>query len=387
MNGAEVSLYLLLKNIDRTQIQPVVILPSSGPLKDRLRALGIDVHEVRVPWWVRMESDGQSLFERFKREVRTVRQLCQIIRQEGIQIVYTNSLVVCSGAISAFIRRRPHIWHVREILKDHPVLKSVLPVKALLKLVLAMSKKVVANSNATKQQFDRVKPRRDKIKVIYNSVEIAEASESNTQAALRTVEVGDWSAAIVGSITKHKGQDVAIRAIAIAKKLIPNIRLMLIGDGTNGYIRHLEQLIQDLGLVKNVSFEGFCDDVAGILAQCRILICPSLIEPFGRTAIEAMSVGIPVIASDTGGLREIVREGVTGHLVPPGDYMGIAEKICELYRNPERVRKMGESGRRTAKENFSAERLTRNIVALINDVAHSPQAMNRPVDTGGVGTH
>jgi glycosyltransferase involved in cell wall biosynthesis len=366
MQGAEKSLLLLLKNIDRKYIEPIVVFPESGPLKEKISSLNIKTYKVRYPWWVLAKTDIASLVHRVTTEIKALSRLCQIIRQEKIDIVYTNTIVIFCGAIAASISRKPHIWHIREILNGNPALHSLIPHKALFKLILKLSQKVITNSNATKRQFQAL-DQHNKVQVVYNAIDLESSGNSSFFINIEAVKEEDWLVTTVGSIEENKAQDIAIHAVKIAAKTIPNIKLILIGDGDKEYLNYLKKIISELDVSANVIFTGYRDDIMRIISHCKVLLAPSLVESFGCTAVEAMAAGIPVIASNIGGLKEIIKDNVTGYLITPRAYLEIAEKLIDLYHHPDKARKMGQAGQKVAAKKFSIERYTQDMEKVIRD--------------------
>ncbi len=136
--------------------------------------------------------------------------------------------------------------------------------------------------------------------------------------------------AYIGRLETYKNIDVMLRA---AKQLVPRfpeLELLVIGRGSER--ASLEALAQNLGLAKRTRFTGFIDDVErdALLAETRVCICPSEKEGWGLTVIESNALGTPVVASDVDGLRDSVRDGQTGFLVPSGDVSAFAERIATL---------------------------------------------------------
>jgi len=129
-----------------------------------------------------------------------------------------------------------------------------------------------------------------------------------------------------------------------------NARLVLIGDGPDVTAVRCEA--ERLGVLDRVFFIGVVDHIASLLAAADLFLLPSSTESFGLAALEAMASGVPVIASNVGGLPEVVEDGVTGHLVPVGDVERMAARAIEILSNPQTRRVMGEAGRRRATECF-----------------------------------
>lgn len=369
MVGAERSLLLLLKNMDRDCFDPIVILPASGPLKEEIKYLNIKTYEVKSPWWV---SGGKRnviwTILRFGyniiQEVITLDRLYKIIKRGKIDVIYTNTIVNFSGAIISCIAQKPHIWHIREILPGNPDLNFFLSHRICFKFISKLSNIIVTNSYATAEQFQGIKSN-NCIRVIYNAVNLNEFKNIPPFPNINRVKTTDYLVAVIGSLQKRKAQDDAIKAVKIAKETIPNIKLLIIGEGGKEFKNYLKNLTLKLGISDNIIFTGYRDDVTSILCHCKLLLVPSWNEPFGRVVIEAFAAGIPVIGTNSGGVKEIIKDGVTGYLVPPKNPVKIAEKLIYLFNHPELAKEMGNIGKETVRGKFNAQCYTRNIEKII----------------------
>src|SRR5262249_581198 len=124
----------------------------------------------------------------------------------------------------------------------------------------------------------------------------------------------------------------------------------------SGYLESLRQRTAELGLSDRVVFLGTRDDIPEVLAALDVLVhCPTAPEPFGRVLAEAMAVGCPVVAACCGGIPEVVDDGVTGLLVPPGDVMGFVSAIIPFLKQPALRKRFGQAGCRRAKALFGVE--------------------------------
>ncbi len=364
--GAETSLFVLLKHLNRNLFEPIVVLPSPGPLKKKIQCLHIKTYEVQSPWWVRLPDDiNISMFGYcLLKEISAVFQLCRVVRLEQVDVIYTNSIINLSGAIASLLIRKPHIWHIREIIPGNPDLRFFFPYKTLFWLISKLSNVIIANSSATGGQF-RATAAIEKVRVVYNAVDFEQFKNCTSFPDIKGVAPEDWLVAVVGSLQKRKAQDDAIRATKIARENIPSIKLLLVGDGDSKYKDYLERMVLESGLTGNVIFLGYRDDVPQILSHCNVLLMPSWEEPFGRSTIEAMAAGIPVIGADSGGTRELVQHGMTGYLVPPRNPDEIAKKLTDLYFHPKVAQRFGEHAKRVVKERYSPQIYAENIEGLI----------------------
>jgi glycosyltransferase involved in cell wall biosynthesis len=166
----------------------------------------------------------------------------------------------------------------------------------------------------------------------------------------------------VGRLIPVKGHLVLLRALAQARARVPELVLELAGQGPLGPA--LKSYARELGLTDAVRFLGFVTPVQTAIEGASVVVVPSLGEGFGMVALEAMERARPVIASAVGGLPEIVADGETGIVVPPGDAEALADAMVALASDLPRAAAMGEAGRRRAIESFTEDRSTSGIEAL-----------------------
>jgi len=154
------------------------------------------------------------------------------------------------------------------------------------------------------------------------------------------------------------GPDILLRALAQVKEVVPEITLSIAGEG--GLTQRLKQMTSELNLGENVRFVGFVPnpEVYTFLRQHHIMVMPSVMdsESFGVAALEASACGRPVIASNVGGVPEVVLDGTTGILVPPKDPDKLAKAIIKLAQDVEVREKMGRAGYEFVKQRYSWER-------------------------------
>ncbi len=158
---------------------------------------------------------------------------------------------------------------------------------------------------------------------------------------------------MAGRLTIEKGFDTAIRAFSLLKGM--EVQLLIVGDGEARPF--LEGLVDELYLRDSVRFEGAVpkEEIYHRINRASAVLVPSYFESFGLIALEAMQMDRPVIASDVGGLKEIILPGKTGLLVPPHDCSALAHAIRFFLEEPERAVKMGKEGRKRACEMFTIQ--------------------------------
>lgn len=372
MAGAERSLLLLLSNIDRNRFEPIVLFPDLGPLKELVESFNIQTHIVHYVWWARVDNikipfkNIRGFRFYLKKEILAIKKIIKIIKKEKIDIVYTNTSVITIGAVAAYITKKPHIWHIREIIPDNPDLKYFLPNKILLNFIVKYSNIVIANSKFTAYQFSNIKNYNKKIRIVYNAVKFDSQNVQNNNSIISDkVSQNDWLVSVIGTLLKAKSQEDAIYAINIAKQKIPNIKLLVVGGGDNKYKDYLQNIVTSLKLDNRVLFLGFRNDVSLIIKKSNVILTTSLMEPFGNVTLEAMQYGVPIIGVNTGGTKEIITDGIDGFLVSPHSPEMIAEKLILLYENPEIANKLALAGKKTIAQKFNLYNYIQAIEKII----------------------
>lgn len=230
--------------------------------------------------------------------------------------------------------------------------------------------KVICCSNYMQQEIIRLfKQPPGKVYAIPNGVEIKNivtGLEDNGQK-----NNGDRTIAFLGRLVPEKGIQVLIGALPLILKKAGPVSLAIAGKGP--YQLELEQLAYRLGVADRVNFIGFVDDEGRnrLLGGATVAVFPSLYEPFGIVALEAMAAGVPVVVSDTGGLGDIIEHGMDGYITPPGDEHMLAHYVAELLNNPELARHFARRARRNVVEKYN----WRQIAVATREVY--TQAQNR----------
>ena len=166
----------------------------------------------------------------------------------------------------------------------------------------------------------------------------------------------------VGRLIPIKGHIVLLRAFAQARRQVPSLRLDIAGRGP--LEPALRALSKELGIQDGVRFLGYVAPIQRAIEDAAAVVVPSMGEGFGMVALEAMERARPVIAAEIGGLGELVEDGVTGYLVPPGEAEPLADAIVAVASDLPRAAELGEAGRRRALEEFLQDRCTDRTEAL-----------------------
>ena len=217
----------------------------------------------------------------------------------------------------------------------------------------------------------------NRIKVIHRGVDLTRFSAATVTAQRVISLANEWRITegypvvmLPGRLTRWKGQTVFIDAIARLNRR--DIRCLLVGgdQGRHGYRRELEELVKRYDLGEIVRIVDSCRDMPAAYMLTDVVVSASTDpEAFGRIAIEAQSLGRPIVASDHGGAKETVIEGETGWLVPPGDASALADAIEQaLELTPEARAQLAEKAVQNVRDHFSTERMCRETLEVYDQI-------------------
>ena len=339
------------------------MLPDRGDLAGDLEAAGVEVmiRELSVVRREMMTPAGLAAVGSLA--ARTTVDLRRLILGREIALVHSNTSVVLSGSLAAGAARVPHIWHVREIYSRFgqawPAYRVVLETAAALPCV----------SRATAAPFGG----RGRVRVIPDGLAVDARRAESHQARIRLGLPADAPViAVLGRISDWKGQDVLVRALAAPPLQERGAVGLIAGDvwpGAESRGEAVRKLADDLGVSDRVVFAGFRDDVDNVYGAADIVAIPSTQpDPLPGSAVEAAAAGCAVIAAAHGGLPEIIRDGVTGRLVTPGDANALARTAAELIDDPPLRAQYGAAAAEDARARFSAEKLLDSIQRLYDEV-------------------
>jgi glycosyltransferase involved in cell wall biosynthesis len=379
LGGGEIALFNLLLHLDKSKVEPVVVLGAEGPLSNAL-APNFETHVIRLPTRVR-EAKKDSLGVRSVFRFREIISLLQyiltlrsFIRTHNIQLVHANSLKSdIMGGIAARLCFCPVVWHVRDRIETEYLPLTVVWVFRLLAKVIP--RYIVVNSRSTLRSLNLPKSSRGVAVpsrvVVHDGTALPEAPR-NTKQVNRYPQVG-----LVGRISPWKGQHIFVQAAAKVHRYFPEARFIIIGSvlfGEHEYESRVHNLSETLGIADIIEFAGFRRDVAIRIAELDIVVHASTIgEPFGQVIIEGMAAGKPIVATDGGGVPEIVVNGETGLLVPMSDSDAMAEAICRLLANPKLAIRLGQSGRQRVCDHFTIQLTARKIEQVYDTITQGRQ--------------
>lgn len=344
-----------------------LVASQGGRLEDELEALGGEL--------VRLPVATKNPFVAW----RNVARLAQVIRREGVQIVHARSRAPALSAKAACDRTGAHF-----VTTYHGTYKAKSGLKRWYNAFMAKGERVIANSEFIRDHISREHPfAARRVTVIPRGVDldrfdtaVVDKDRIAALAASWGIDPDDRVVLLPGRLTGWKGQREAIRAFARLKAdgaALPVLILAGDAQGRTAYVEELEALIGEGDLTGQVRMVGHCSDMPAAFALSRLVLTPS-IEPeaFGRTAAEAGAMGLPVIAADHGGAREVVVDGETGWRVTPGDAGALADAIAAaLALDADALDNLAERAKARIRERFSARQLQASTLRVYNEVLQS----------------
>lgn len=223
----------------------------------------------------------------------------------------------------------------------------------------------IAVSRALAEQLLRWGIARENITVIHNGIDAGPFTEAASERRPgQRILVGT-----VARLAPQKGLPVFLRAAARLAERHPEIHFTVAGEGPER--EALELLSRKLKLSGRVSFPGYQADLPRLMAHMDLFVLPSLSEGLSITLLEALASGLPVVASRCGGIPEIIEDGVTGLLVPPGNEEALAQAVDKLVRDREMAGRLAETGREQVRRSFSLQTMLRHTAAVYRQMGCS----------------
>lgn len=371
LHGAERVLLLHMENINRERFNPFVVLPTDGPLRDRLNEIDIPTYIVPMKPWICPSglSEERFIFSLATHLKDNISVLINIIKEKKIDIVQTNTSTIIDGAIASALTSTSHIWHIHEILRDSPSFKDTLKLEVVYDAISSLSSRVVSVSRAVDSQFKNIPL--GKRCVIYNGIDMEKYAGGASSGIREELDLKRDVPLVfsVGSIIETKGYRYLVEAIPGVISRCGVVHFIIVGAAIDGALYgEIRSSIEKMGIGKYVSFMGCRNDIPKILRDADLFIMPSVREAFPLSLLEAMASGKPVVATRCGGPEEMVVEGETGYLVSPRSADAIEDTIVKMLKDRERARYMGENGRRRVRESFGLDTFIKRWEELHKDV-------------------
>ncbi len=395
VGGSINSLYLLVRGLDRTRFEPVVLLAEGSPSVERFARLGVQV--ITRPWAYRRPSFsayGQAPQKANRRRRRSygpefgkgrviwyakgllamlkrATDFAAILRQVQPSLVHLNNVVQANRGeiIGCDLAGVPSLCHVRSFER----------LTGLDRWLASRVARYIFVSQAMARWFVGLELKALAWDVVYNGVDTEEFRPMPEAREAVREELGlpaeAQVVAIVGRLVPWKGHEMFVDALERLGSEYPSLWGLVVGhDGGpfEGFVRYLRAKVESGGMRGRVVFAGHRSDVNRVLAGVDVLVHASVEpEPFGRVIVEGMAAGVPVVASAVGAVPELVEDGRTGLLYPPGDDEGLAQALERVITTPELGERLIRNGRREVEMRFRSELYVAGVEAVYEGIARN----------------
>ncbi len=312
-------------------------------------------------------------------------RLCRILWTRDVDIIHTHSskagvLGRLAGRLcsNARIVHTPHCFAFLQ-QPDAGSLRKAFFVACERALGLCTDRLVAVSSEERDAAVrNRIAPR-ERIALLHNGVaEAPPADRVRAERTLRDLGIGRGTRLIgtVGLLNRAKGTAHLLEALRRVLEQFPDLYCLIIGHGE--LEGELKEHARRAGVASRVVFAGHIEPCADLVAALDVFVLPSLWEGMPYAVLEAMALGVPVVASRVGGCPEVIEDGETGLLVEPGDARGLSQAILALLRDPAERARLGRQGRERVRERFGLERMIAGLESLYQELADAPRAARAP---------
>lgn len=355
LGGAENAMFMLLESVDRGEWRPTLLLddaPGVEPLAERAAALGVPVRRV-APLPLGLTG------------ARRVPALARLLRRERPAVFHAHmsSPVACKWALAAAVLARvPAVLGTVQVGEYEPPDHSAYwQLRALARGVgryLAVSRAIAG------ELVERLDWPAEKIEVVYNAVDAERAAVAAPPGLREELGGGEGRPLVLTPARLHaqKGHATLLEAAA----QVPDAVFVLAGDGPER--EPLEALAQRLGVADRVRFLGRREDVPELLAACDLFALPSLYEGSSLAVLEAMAAGIPIVSSAIGGTDELMEDGRSGLLVPPGDAEALAAALRRALGEPVLREEMAARARERVENGLRREQMASRVTDVYREL-------------------
>ena len=367
--GSTISLMRRIENLDSSKFRITVVVPEDGPMIEKYEKVGAKVEIVSMVILLRLESLGKIL-KYISGFLPSVLRLYRLIKRLKVDLVHSNDSIILVGGIAAKLAGIPSITQIRDDISNPAQI-----VRLRNFVINYFSDRILAVANPILDNFIDFGGDRSKSQVIHNGVDIKIFRPEGKDLNLKDEFFIPKKSKVVTHIARidpNKGQDCIIDAATAVLNQVPSTYFLLVGDNNfdkfKWYKKKVIQSINERGLGDKIIFAGKKDNIEKIINISDVVILPSAYEALPGVVCEASACGKPVIASNVGGIPEMVIDGKTGYLIPPHDVQALSSSLVSILTNEECAKKMGLEGRKYMEEKFNIVHLTQKLEIFYKDL-------------------
>ena len=368
--GGSKILAIAVKILAEGKHRPIVVLSETGYLVDELQRMNIEVKIIRLGILRRKYLSISGILNRISVTRNAWKALNNLIDENKIDLIYSNTTGVFIGAFLAKRRKIKHIWHVHEIITSPMIFTKVMAF-----LLERYSDNIIVVSDSVKVHWAKYVKKKP-ITRIYNGIDTSLYGQE--EGFLRD-ELGlsktDILIGMIGRVNHWKGQDYFLDIAKIILQTKPDTKFIIAGDafpGNEFFVEKLMIRINEEKLSNAVYYLGYRTDIPNILNAIDLFVLPSILpDPFPTVILEAMASSKPVVATNHGGAMEMVSDSASGILIPFNDANYSAKQILDLISDPEKISLMGKNAKLRIDNLYSLEGFKSNILNIFKETFES----------------
>lgn len=377
--GVENHVLGLIKNAHKYGYKPVLVSLTDTLVAEPFRELGIDIHCLRDE--MRGSARSMANIIDLARLLRNIKP--DIIHLHGARPLFVGSLASRLWGFSNLVSTLHGSYKLMAVDKNTSKIDPILLIAS--KIIhlsgFLFSKKVIVDANALIEEVRETcsfmpflyRNIERKIVTIYPCIDFSHANPGSNRDTMRAMMKVGLDEVLVGCIGRidepMKGIRILLDAVHLLNKDGVCFYTIVVGEGYSR--KDLERYAMDIGISERVRFLGFWEDLQDIYNMIDIFVLPSFSEGFPQVVLEAMENGLPVIATDVGGVSEAVIHGINGLIVPPRDARALADALKTLVNNKNMRGKMGDAAREISRSRFSYKVMLDRIFSIYDEVCSS----------------
>ncbi len=367
--GSTIALYELVKGLDTLKYEPTVLFLQKNKYLEnfnqlRIKIISLDISESERKRQYRKKTSLGKIYQLLFADIPLGIQLSKILKEEKIDLVHLNTGFDRPIMIAAKIAQRPKVFHFRNFNKTVPFIT---------KRLTTPSDAALYTTKAIADRYISIGSPLIKNDIVYEPIDIKRFSKHYDSSVIKqefSIKKNDYLISNIGRITPWKGQHYFLQAMEEVVKQHANIKVLIVGEAGSTrkdkeYLTLLKNMAQKPSLNKHVFFTGNRNDIAEIMSASDIVVhSASEPEPFGLVLAEAMATGTALIATKAGGPLEIIKDGITGLLVPMKSASGIKNAIQKLLESDTLRTTISENARKDVAERFSIAQHVNKVQAM-----------------------
>jgi glycosyltransferase involved in cell wall biosynthesis len=359
------------KLLDGYGVETILCIPDRhGYGEEYAKKRGVNVVRVKI---ARIPKPDKFLgiLKWFLLQPLDVARICSLLKSIKPDIVHVNAIYFLAPVLSAKLLGIPVVWHLNDILLKGTIARFAKYLPIFLADQIVVSSKAVATHFGLKE---------NDYEILYAPVDTAYLKNT-----LRSPESNKYRIGIISNWIPIKGHEYFIRAMYLLKEKLGKreLEIILAGaefDSHSDFYENMQSLIDELGLRPNITDMGFVENVREFFSEIDICCMCSVSEAFPMVVLEAIAAGLPLIATNVGGVPEILLRNPSepaGIMVPPRDPEAIADKILCLIDHPDYAKKLSLAGPKIAEKNFDISIFASHQFGIYSKIYHGNKVLSK----------